>query len=289
MLPYAMETSLDKISKYYNANVEREWQRLKRDSYHEIEFEVTNAFLAKFLPKTSTVVDVGCGPGRYAIELIRQGHSVALADLSAKSIDHAKSRIDAEGLGNNLLGAHVMSATNLGSLGEGIFDACLLFGPLYHLLKMEDRRQVIADARKVVRPGGLVFAAIINRLCPIRDFMFGRIDEFVVDIAEKPDELFDLAHNGLFVTSVPDPNFPDAYFSELDEVPKMFSENGIDLVETFGCEGMAAHLDEKTDKIAANPIAWKNFLKLLVTTATTPTAIGASEHVVFVGKVRKAN
>jgi ubiquinone/menaquinone biosynthesis C-methylase UbiE len=38
--------------------------------------------------------------------------------------------------------------------GDGSQDAVVLFGPLYHLTSAEDRRQALAEARRVLRPGG---------------------------------------------------------------------------------------------------------------------------------------
>ncbi|MEV4333334.1 class I SAM-dependent methyltransferase [Streptomyces sp. NPDC049597] len=43
------------------------------------------------------------------------------------------------------------------------YDVVLLLGPLYHLLDREDRLKALAEAGRVVRPGGLVAAATIGR------------------------------------------------------------------------------------------------------------------------------
>ena len=43
------------------------------------------------------------------------------------------------------------------------FDAVLLMGPLYHLLEEQERLSALAEVERVVRPGGLVFAAFVTR------------------------------------------------------------------------------------------------------------------------------
>jgi SAM-dependent methyltransferase len=48
-------------------------------------------------------------------------------------------------------------------LADACADAVLLLGPLYHLRQRADRVRVLAEARRVVRPGGPVFAAAISR------------------------------------------------------------------------------------------------------------------------------
>jgi hypothetical protein len=45
----------------------------------------------------------------------------------------------------------------------------LLLGPLYHLRQRADRIRALAEARRIVRPGGPVFAAAISRWAPRLD------------------------------------------------------------------------------------------------------------------------
>src|SRR5918994_65755 len=44
------------------------------------------------------------------------------------------------------------------SADDASFDAVLLFGPLYHLTDRADRRAALAEARRVLQPGGRLFA-----------------------------------------------------------------------------------------------------------------------------------
>jgi ubiquinone/menaquinone biosynthesis C-methylase UbiE len=62
--------SIDKVRSYYDANVEREMDRLTR---HKLEFAVTKKILAQYLPPHAVVADIGGGPGRYAVHLSRNG------------------------------------------------------------------------------------------------------------------------------------------------------------------------------------------------------------------------
>ncbi len=46
-----------------------------------------------------------------------------------------------------------------------------MLGPLYNLRTIEARRQAVAEAARVLKPGGMLFAAGINRLSYLRDFL----------------------------------------------------------------------------------------------------------------------
>src|SRR5204862_5703302 len=54
---------------------------------------------------------------------------------------------------------------------DASFDAVLLLGPLYHLPERDDRLAALREARRVVRPGGQVFAAAISRCASAFDGM----------------------------------------------------------------------------------------------------------------------
>jgi len=51
-------------------------------------------FAQQFLKKGQKVIDIGCGPGRAALYLTNEGHSVYAVDLSLNSLLLARSRID---------------------------------------------------------------------------------------------------------------------------------------------------------------------------------------------------
>ncbi|GAA2807125.1 class I SAM-dependent methyltransferase [Kitasatospora sp. CM 4170] len=53
--------------------------------------------------------------------------------------------------------------------GDCSFDAVLLLGPLYHLPDAADRARAWQEARRVVRPGGVVAAAALNRYARLLD------------------------------------------------------------------------------------------------------------------------
>ena len=69
---------------FYDKFAPREWKRLTR---HRTEFAVSLRAINTFLLKPPcSILDVGGGPGRYAIELARLGHNVTLVDISRENV-----------------------------------------------------------------------------------------------------------------------------------------------------------------------------------------------------------
>ncbi len=57
-------------------------------------------------------------------------------------------------------------------------DAVLLFGPLYHLTEAGQRRQALAEARRVLRPGGRLLARAVCRFASLLDGLYqGWLDD----------------------------------------------------------------------------------------------------------------
>jgi SAM-dependent methyltransferase len=130
-----------------------------------LEFARTTEIVLRQLPAPPALIaDIGGGPGRYALWLAGLGYAVEHRDLMPSHV--AQLAAEADGLAS--LHTAVGDARNL-DLGDASADAVLLLGPLYHLRSRADRVRALAEARRVVRPGGPVFAAVISRWAPRLD------------------------------------------------------------------------------------------------------------------------
>ena len=96
--------------------------------------------IRRFLPPPpARILDVGGGPGRYALDLQAAGYVVELVDVLEAHVAQAKSA------GVKL--ATVGDAREL-ELADAATDAVLLLGPLYHLTERSDRVQAWTEAAR---------------------------------------------------------------------------------------------------------------------------------------------
>lgn len=76
------------VATHYANNPHYEWVRLER---HRTEFAVTQRIMAEYLPAApANIIDIGGGPGRYALWLASRGHRVTLLDLAAGNLRFAE-------------------------------------------------------------------------------------------------------------------------------------------------------------------------------------------------------
>ncbi len=114
----------------------------------EVEFLIHSLGLAPGM----RVLDVGCGPGRHAIELARHEITVVGVDLSEDFIALARAGAEAESL------PATFSVVDVRDLSfDGDFDAviCLCQGG-FGLLGGAEDAAVVARLAAAVRPGGMI-------------------------------------------------------------------------------------------------------------------------------------
>ncbi len=280
---------MNRIEKNYNQNPEKEWMRLQETAYDTIEATITKKFLHKYLKPNFKIADIGCGPGIYSIWLLENGYEVLLSDLSEGNLDLAKKKIAEINPPGKIIDFLKADATQLKQIESNQFDLTLLFGPIYHLLDEKKRIAAIQEATRITKPGGYIFVSTINRLCPFLA-MLHRSPEYIVnELTNDPEELDRILNSGCYENFEESPNaFTDAYFAKSNEVPEIFKTEGIDLVESFGCEGISAYLYDKAEVIHKHSEAWKKFIEILYQHSQEPSTLGMSEHVVYVGQKPEA-
>ncbi|WP_212993285.1 class I SAM-dependent methyltransferase [Actinoplanes auranticolor] len=142
---------MDELVGHYTAGDEDIRLSLDRNL---VEWVRTGELLERWLPAApATVLDVGGGPGRQARHLLDRGYDVTLYDPVPKHVAQARERG---------VPAYAGDARRLPA-GDATADAVLMLGPLYHLIEADDRARALAEASRVLRPGGVVVAAGLSR------------------------------------------------------------------------------------------------------------------------------
>jgi SAM-dependent methyltransferase len=134
--------------------------RLTAAPHNLLELLRTQAILRAALPAPpARVLDVGGAAGVHARRLAADGYEVRLIDPVPLHVEQAR----AAGLEAELGDARELSA------GDASADVVLMLGPLYHLPERAERLRALAEARRVLRVGGLLVAAAISRFASTLD------------------------------------------------------------------------------------------------------------------------
>jgi ubiquinone/menaquinone biosynthesis C-methylase UbiE len=263
---------MSKVEKYYDENVQTEWDRL--GIHHRAEFDNTMRALGEFLPPApARLIDIGGGPGRYAISLARQGYRVTLVDLSSGNLKLAKKKAREAKVKLEAV-AHA-NALDLSAFPEGSFEAALLLGPLYHLHELEERRAALEQAHRLLKPGGMVFASFITRFASFRD---AAVHGYTY-VEDNPAYSEKLLATGIHDNG---DGFADAYFARPEEVVPLGESAGFTTLRLMGCEGLlVGHEDYVNSLTGAARQVWLDFNYRF---AQEPSLLGASDHLLYIGR-----
>lgn len=150
---------MTELELYYNKFNEEK----RLDSRHgQVEFITSMKYIHKYLqelerekPKSDIrILDVGAATGRYSIPLSEEGYDVTAVEL----VKHNLARLKAKG---SSVKAYQGNAMKLKRFPDDSFDAVLVFGPMYHLHETEEKVKALSEAKRVTRPGGVIFVAYI--------------------------------------------------------------------------------------------------------------------------------
>lgn len=260
----------DIVRAYYDADAGMEWNRLEN---HPVEFELTRRFLSQYIPEGSRVLDVGGGPGRYALWLAERGCRVVLADLSQANVDFALAKAKEAGLPLRGLRA---DARDLSALAGEEFDHVLLMGPLYHLTGAEDRSRAVRAALSLLAPGGTLSASFISAFAGVIYAM--KEDPSMI---VNPDYAEDFA---LVLRDEPFAGmaFTQAYFARHQDIVPFMSGFGLAKLRFLSAEGMLA--PSEATFLAQPPdvrAAWLDFAQSL---CERRDILGFAEHYLYIGR-----
>jgi ubiquinone/menaquinone biosynthesis C-methylase UbiE len=265
--------STTQIEQYYDDSPQREWERLER---HRTEFAVTSRVFIDTLPTPpASILDVGSGPGRYALLLAERGYSITLVDLSQKNLDFAHHKADTTG---QTLHAYVhANATDLSAFPSDSFDAVLLMGPLYHLGELEQRQQALREAYRVLKPNALLFAAFITRNAPFRTL--ARLAPSL--LFEESASWQDFIQTGVY-KGYGSIGFTASYFAYPTEIRPLLELSGFEILGLQACEGIVGDVEERINALSGEH--WQAWVDLNVSLGKDPSVLGAAYHLLAIGR-----
>jgi ubiquinone/menaquinone biosynthesis C-methylase UbiE len=269
-----MKESIQNVRSYYDENAQKEWQRLEE---HPFEFLFTTFMMEKYIHPGDTVLDIGGGPGRYAIHFASMGCPVTLVDLSPGSVALAEEKAGERGVPLRAMAANCL---DLETLDLGQYDHVFLMGPLYHLIQEADREEAVRLALRRLKPGGVFYCSFILDFAAIIYDMKNGPGILPLDL-QNPDSqrLIDCVQSGECYEG---PAFTHACFYNQRKIEPFLAPFGLEKLSLFGQEGILAPNEKQILSYPEEERAmWietaKKFLEI-------PELLSYSEHAMYIGR-----
>jgi 2-polyprenyl-3-methyl-5-hydroxy-6-metoxy-1,4-benzoquinol methylase len=273
----------DALRAFFDAYGEREWDRLDKTLQGRVKHAVHRRLLAAHVRPGMRVLDVGSGPGRFAIDLARLGATVTLVDLSGVQLDLARARLTEHDALASVEGFHRLDVLDLTSIEAASYDAVVCFGGAvsYTTHRHVDALRQLA---RVARTGAPVLVSVMSLLGALR--LVGPLD--AAAFLESPDDHLDwtavLAGADVTCTNPTSNEFhrPLALFTSRG-LRFALSEAGLHVETLATCDALLPEF-QKVPRITESPRAAAALLALEVAVSEQPGLVDAGGHLLAVAR-----
>jgi len=257
------------VKEYYNAGVENEWVRIEGRP----EFLITSRYLNRYIKPGDAVLDVGGGPGRYALPLAEKGCDVVLLDLADENVKFAEARAAEQGMKIQTICG---DACEVDTLVEGQFDHILLMGPLYHLISESERTKAVNACISLLKPGGIIYVSFISLISGVIYAM--RLNPGLVGEASEK-EFFESFVNDRYYSG---PAFTEAYFATQKEILPFMSQFPLEKMHLLGQESILTPCERN---IMSQPQEIIDlWIDLAEKVCEREELLSWAEHIMFIGR-----
>ena len=259
-----MKQDIEKLSYYYRTeNIE--YNRLAFDRTSRLEEITTKRYLNEFIPTGWAVLDACAAYGVYAFPLAERGCKVTAGDIVAHHVEALNEKQKANPVLQDIFHG---TMSDLSRFENNSFDAVLNMGAYYHCTEKSERDKTIAEGRRVLKPGGLIFIAYLPRYANFVKYCDGwqdRANDFSLYLSRghKDDD-------SLFYTALPDV-IENELVSFDFEIIKNVATDGLKFV-------FRKALNELPDDL------YQKFLKHHFDMCEQRTLLGYSEHALLIGR-----
>jgi ubiquinone/menaquinone biosynthesis C-methylase UbiE len=272
-----------RVRDFYDHYGMREWERLERTLQGRIRYAIHRHFLDKYVPDGARVLDVGCGPGRFALDLARRGACLTLADISQTQLDLAQQQFEAAGLRESVEAFRCLDMVDMHELEDERYEVVVCYGA--SLSYTCDRYETaLQELIRVIRPGGMLLLSVNSLYGNMR--LVGPYDDQT--FLEQPDTHIEwqavLSGAGVVYTRPGSAEFhqPLVFFSS-DGMRKTLEQIGFQVVEMAAANPMVSEA-ARIPRIADSAQAAAALSTLEVALCSQPGLVDTGEHLLVVAQ-----
>ena len=259
---------MNEIEQYYN-KFNEDKRLLSR--HGRVEFYVTYTYIQRHLSAVLDerkcaksdikIMDIGAGTGAYCIPLADEGYTVSAVEMVKHNLGILKKK-------TTLVDARQGNACNMKKYADNTFDVTLSFGPMYHLFSNEDKIKALSEAKRITKPGGVIFVAYVMNEYGVITYCFK--ERHIREIMEN-HRLTEDFHTVSQVENLYD-------YVRIEDINKLNQQCGLKRKMIISPDGAADYMRQYLNKLDEEEFQY--FLDYQLSICERQDLIGAGAHTV---------
>ena len=239
------------LIEYYNKH--NEDKRLKT-KHANIEFITAMKYIHSIIKEGNSILDVGAGTGAYSIPLRNEGYDVTAVELVKQNLKYMeKANIN----------CHQGSAVNLSKFKDNSFDIVLLFGPMYHLLTMDEKLKALEEAKRVSKKY-IFISYCMNEFALI---YHGFMEGYIKDDLNNIDDNFKILKDNDNLYS----------YVRLEDINYLKDKCDLKRVKIINQDGPTEYIKKIVNNM--DDEQYELFIRYHLSTCERPELLGAGRHI----------
>ena len=269
------------VRTFYDAYGEFEWERLE-SAYGRLQAIIHTDFIEEYVRPGDRALDVGCGPGRFAIVMARLGATVTLVDISRKQLELARDRLREAGVLDRAAGIIEGDVCHLGMLPDASFDVVVCYGGALSYAG-DERSTAVAEIVRLARPGGVILVSVMSRLGSAAN----TARRPTMPILHDPDgwHLWTVIASGdlpEFPSRIPGMQHPAMHLYTSDELRELFDTG--EVLAIAGSNVTAYEGSQAFEELANDDKAWKTAVELERQLCHKPGLVDNGSHIILAAR-----
>lgn len=247
----------ENLIKYYNKFNE---EKRLNSKHNQIEFITALKYIDKYIKPGDKIIDIGAGTGRYC-EIYKDKYEVTAVELVKHNLKQIEKKNIKCVLGN---------AINLNMFDDNSFDITLLFGPMYHLISMEEKVKALEEAKRITKKNGYIFISYcMNEFAIIKH---GFMDNNILKELDIIDDNFKIH-----------PKDTDLYsFVRLEDIDYLKNKVHLKRVKIINQDGPTEYMKNDINKMDEE--TFELFIKYHLSICERKELLGCGRHILDILK-----
>lgn len=239
----------------------------------KIEYLTTLKYILEYLKPKTQMVELGAGTGRYSLELAKSEFDVTAVEL----VDHNVNILKEKAKDFKNIKVLKGNALDLSCFSNDSFDACLIFGPMYHLYNEPDKLKVLAEAKRITKNNGIIFVTYCMNEATIIQWGFKRGSENIKDAIKK-----NMLTNDFHCISKEEDIFE---LVRMEDIDKLNKKADLERIKIIGTDMFSGYLKEEIENMDEE--TFNIFTKYHLSICERKDIIGISNHTLDILKNKK--